>query len=80
MTEKRLLDRFIDDGDQDAFQVIIDRHGPMVLGVCRSVLRDSHDVEDALGDVHVACQNRPQDQESRLHRGVAAPGVPPGRS
>ena len=47
MTEKRLLDRFIDDGDQDAFQVLIERHGPMVLGVCRSVLRDSHDVEDA---------------------------------
>ena len=47
MSEKRLLDRFIDDGDQDAFQVLIERHGPMVLGVCRSVLRDSHDVEDA---------------------------------
>jgi polysaccharide export outer membrane protein len=47
MTEKRLLDRFIDDGDQDAFQVLIERHGPMVLGVCRSVLRDSHDIEDA---------------------------------
>jgi RNA polymerase sigma factor (sigma-70 family) len=47
MTAKRLLDRFIDDGDQDAFQLLIERHGPMVLGVCRSILRDSHDVEDA---------------------------------
>jgi RNA polymerase sigma factor (sigma-70 family) len=47
MSEKRFLDRFIDDGDQDAFQALIERHGPMVLGVCRSVLRDSHDVEDA---------------------------------
>src|SRR4051794_34086965 len=47
MVEKTLLDRFINDSDQDAFQVLIERHGPMVLGVCRSVLRDSHDIEDA---------------------------------
>jgi RNA polymerase sigma factor (sigma-70 family) len=47
MSEKQLLERFIYESDQDAFKALIERHGAMVLGVCRGVLRDSHDVEDA---------------------------------
>jgi RNA polymerase sigma factor (sigma-70 family) len=47
MTERQLLRRFIAERDEAAFQTLIDRHGPMVLGVCRSVLSASHDVEDA---------------------------------
>jgi RNA polymerase sigma factor (sigma-70 family) len=30
-----------------AFEALVLRHGPMVLGVCRRVLRDPHEVEDA---------------------------------
>ena len=30
-----------------AFEVLVNRHGPMVLDVCRNVLRDDHDAEDA---------------------------------
>ena len=30
-----LLHRFIDDNDEAAFTVLVERHGPMVLGVCR---------------------------------------------
>ena len=33
--------------DEAAFRILIDRDGPMVLGVCRSVLNASHDAEDA---------------------------------
>jgi RNA polymerase sigma factor (sigma-70 family) len=47
MTEGQLLDRFVATGDEAAFSALVSRHGPMVLGVCRRVLRDEHDVEDA---------------------------------
>jgi RNA polymerase sigma factor (sigma-70 family) len=30
-----------------AFEAIVVRHGPMVLGVCRRILRDEHAAEDA---------------------------------
>jgi RNA polymerase sigma factor (sigma-70 family) len=46
MTDRQLLERFVTGNDPDAFTTLIERHGPMVLGVCRSVLRDPHDVED----------------------------------
>ncbi len=32
---------------EDAFAALVQRHGPTVLGVCRRMLLDSHDVEDA---------------------------------
>src|SRR5262245_23555449 len=42
-----LLERFVADGDEAAFEALVRRHGPMVLGVCRRVLRHSEDTEDA---------------------------------
>ncbi len=32
---------------QEAFRILVERHGPMVLGLCRSVVRDQHEAEDA---------------------------------
>jgi RNA polymerase sigma factor (sigma-70 family) len=47
LSEGQLLERFAAGGDQAAFEAIVARHGPMVLGICRRLLRDPHDVEDA---------------------------------
>jgi RNA polymerase sigma factor (sigma-70 family) len=43
----RLLARYAADGDAEAFELLVWRHGGMVLGVCRRVLRDEHAAEDA---------------------------------
>ncbi len=50
LTDRELLGHFtMGDGAaaQQAFEAIVHRHGPMVLGVCRRVLRDPHAAEDA---------------------------------
>ncbi len=43
----QLLERFAADRDEAAFEALVSRHGPMVLGTCRRMLADPHDVEDA---------------------------------
>jgi DNA-directed RNA polymerase specialized sigma24 family protein len=47
LSEEQLLDRFATARDESAFEALVERHGPMVLGVCRQFLRDPNDVEDA---------------------------------
>ena len=54
MTERQLLECFVATNDPDAFGALIERHGPMVLAVCRNVLRGQHDVEDAFQDTFLA--------------------------
>src|SRR5438067_9903656 len=47
LTDAHLLERFITERDEAAFEVLVWRHGPMVLSVCRRVLRQEQDAEDA---------------------------------
>jgi RNA polymerase sigma-70 factor (ECF subfamily) len=47
LSDAQLLDRFVTDRDEAVFGLIVERHGAMVWGVCRRVLRDHHDAEDA---------------------------------
>ena len=50
LSDAALLERFLagrDAASDPAFEVLVRRHGPMVLRVCRSVLRDSFEAQDA---------------------------------
>jgi RNA polymerase sigma factor (sigma-70 family) len=51
MTDGQLLELFTTRRDDEvaerAFATLVERHGPMVLGVCRRILRDAHDSADA---------------------------------
>jgi RNA polymerase sigma factor (sigma-70 family) len=49
-SDEQLLDRFLNRDDasaEAAFRAIVVRHGPMVLGVCRHILNQLQDAEDA---------------------------------
>jgi HlyD family secretion protein len=50
LTDRQLLDRFVsrhDDAGEAAFEVLVLRHGPMVLRVCHNLLHDPNDAHDA---------------------------------
>ncbi|HZW33872.1 MAG TPA: sigma-70 family RNA polymerase sigma factor [Isosphaeraceae bacterium] len=47
LSDAQLLERFVRGHDATAFEALVARHGPMVLSVCRGVLRDPNDAEDA---------------------------------
>src|ERR1700722_7631604 len=50
LMDAQLLELFTTGRDETAelaFTVLVDRHGPMVLRVCQSVLRDAHTTQDA---------------------------------
>src|SRR5262249_49409732 len=46
-TDCELLRHFTADRDEDAFAALVYRYGPMVLGVCRRVLHNPEDAQDA---------------------------------
>jgi RNA polymerase sigma factor (sigma-70 family) len=47
LSDEQLLSHFVEMREETAFAALVQRHGPMVLGVCRSVLHHAQDAEDA---------------------------------
>ena len=50
MSDAQLLSRFAgvrDAAAESAFRELMHRHGPMVMGVCRQIIRHPHDADDA---------------------------------
>ncbi len=61
LTDAQLLDWFVSERDEAreaAFEELMIRHGPMVFRVCRSVLEDAHDAEDAFQAVFLVLAHR----------------------
>ena len=90
LSEWELLEQFLAHRDELAFQVLVSRHGPMVLGICRRMLANAADVEDAFqatflvllkragslgpGDAIAAWLHGVAVRVAQQARGVAAPG------
>src|SRR5438874_13781796 len=49
-----LLRRFVTANDREAFELLIARHGPMVLGTARRLVANTHDAEDVFQAVFLS--------------------------
>src|SRR5207248_8934376 len=58
LTDRQLLGRFAARRDSDAFARLVGRHGAMVFGICRRLLRDDHAAEDAFQAVFLVLAQR----------------------
>ena len=75
-TDAQLLEKFITSREETALESLVLRHGPMVWGVCRRILRNHHDAEDAfqatfLVLIRKAASIAPRDMLGNWLHGVA---------
>src|SRR5437879_3986889 len=76
LSDWQLLDRFVSQHDETAFEALISRHGAMVLGISRRMLGHSPDVDDAFQATFLVLIKRahtlgPRDAISAWLHGVA---------
>jgi RNA polymerase sigma factor (sigma-70 family) len=65
LSEWQLLERYVERRDEVAFEALVTRHGPMVLGVCRRLLGGSPEAEDAFQATFLVLVRRARDLRPR---------------
>ena len=68
VADDQLLERFVTErreAGEMAFEALVERHGPMVLRICRAILRDKHDAEDAFQATFLVLARRAASIRSR---------------
>src|SRR5262245_30731402 len=76
LSDGQLLEHFVTRQDGASLEALVLRHGPMVWGVCRRILRDHHDAEDAFQATFLVLARRaasivPQEKVGNWLYGVA---------
>ena len=80
-SDEQLIDTFLTgekEESETAFEMLVKRHGPMVLGVCRHILRRDQDAEDAFQATFLAAARKAGTIHNREILGGLAPrgGLP----
>jgi RNA polymerase sigma factor (sigma-70 family) len=75
LTDEFLLWSFVRCQDEAAFEALVRRHGPMVLSVCRRILNDPHDADDAFQAAFLVLVRRAATIEKRNSLGNWLHGV-----
>jgi len=75
VTDQQLLELITGMADEGAFTELVRRHGPMVLGVCRRVLKQEQDAEDAFQATFMVLTKRATSLRSRQSLGAWLFGI-----
>jgi RNA polymerase sigma factor (sigma-70 family) len=66
VADAQLLERFVHQNDEAAFELLLWRHGPLVWNLCRRILADFHEAEDAFQATMLVLARRASGINKRL--------------
>src|SRR5262245_16168126 len=75
VSDGQLLERFVSEQDQAAFATLMERHGSLVWKLCRGMLHEAQDAEDAFQATFLVLVRRAGSLERRASLGGWLYGV-----